>query len=339
MQLHVSYPELSLPITMSEIPDLWKRVLSGDKRACARLISLAEDDPESRTLIRELSINNPKKSLRIGITGAPGAGKSCLTSALAQQILSDGFHVGIIAIDPSSPFTGGALLGDRYRMHELIGNQNVFIRSLASRQSRGGLSPATALAADILEAYGSDWILIETVGVGQVELDIMDQTDMVILVLQPQTGDTVQVMKAGVLEIADVFTINKSDLEGAETLLNVLNNMLNFKWEACDPSRPVVVPVQAKNNIGIDSLYIGIKSTVRQLTENGKLSDRKIKRQKQGLDHLILDHFQKELAGFLSEMEEYRMLKSKLEDGQRVDLSLLHQIFDRLSIEKNRNSH
>ena len=203
-------------------PALWADFLAGRRLACARLITLVENVPESVPEIRDRLIPLQRGGVRIGITGPPGVGKSTVTASLARRFLKAGRSVGIIAVDPSSPFTGGAFLGDRVRMQSVLDDDRAFIRSLASRDGHGGLSPATPFAADVLDAFGMDRILIETVGVGQTELDVLDCADLVVLVLQPATGDVIQALKAGILEIADLFLINKADLPGAESLLESL---------------------------------------------------------------------------------------------------------------------
>src|SRR2546428_11861174 len=191
-------------------------LLSGDVRALARAISLAEDrDPQATDLAAELQPHTGKAYL-VGLTGAPGTGKSTLADALVKVIRDRGQTVGVIAVDPSSPFTGGAVLGDRIRMSRHTLDRGVFIRSMGARGHLGGLAAATREAIHLLDAYGRDVILVETVGVGQSELEISTICDTVVLTLMPESGDAVQTIKAGILEIADVFVINKVDLGGAE---------------------------------------------------------------------------------------------------------------------------
>ena len=292
----------------NDLPALWVRLLAKDHQACARLISLAENDRGIRIEIQRRCAGRPASSVRIGITGAPGAGKSCLTAALAQKMLSAGIRVGILAVDPSSPFTGGALLGDRYRMHQLAGNPHAFIRSLASRNSRGGISEAVPVAADLLETAGFQWIFIETVGVGQVELDIMDHSDIVLLVLQPATGDSIQAMKAGVIEIADLMVINKSDLEGAGHLITVMDSILDLKFTQDDPLRPPVLPVQAKFNQGIDSVISQIQRLERLFTERGILETRRRNRLKNQIETMIIEQIRQRLDRILDKEQDLSSL-------------------------------
>ena len=207
--------------------ELATRVAAGDRRALARLITWIEDDDlRAHTALAELYPRTGRAHI-VGVTGAPGTGKSTLVSALATEERKRGRTVGIISIDPTSPFTGGALLGDRIRMMEHIADPGVFMRSMASRGSVGGLSVATSDAVRALDAYGSDVVFVETVGAGQAEIDIVRTAHSVIVIEAPGLGDEIQAFKAGILEIADVFVVNKADREGADKTANALKVMLD----------------------------------------------------------------------------------------------------------------
>ncbi|MDO8550832.1 MAG: methylmalonyl Co-A mutase-associated GTPase MeaB, partial [Ignavibacteria bacterium] len=206
--------------------DLIKNLLNNEKRSVARSISIVEsNNPVSSELLKNI-YSSVGKAYRIGITGPPGAGKSTITNFLTKLYRSQNKKVGIIAVDPTSPFTGGALLGDRIRMSELVHDSGVFIRSMATRGSLGGLSKKAVDAADVLDAAGYDYIIFETVGVGQSELDIVQAADTTIVVLVPESGDTVQAMKAGLMEIADFFVLNKSDRPAAQQAVTALKTIL-----------------------------------------------------------------------------------------------------------------
>ena len=214
---------------MQEAPEIADRLFEGDRGALARLISWAENrDPR---FPEALSRIYPRvgRAWRIGMTGPPGAGKSSLTNELVRALRNEGKKVGVLAIDPSSPFTGGALLGDRIRMEERTQDSGVYIRSMASRESHGGLARAAADACDVMDAYGFDHIVVETVGVGQSEYDVVSATDTVVCVLCPGAGDGIQAMKAGILEVADVLCVNKSDLEGADRLILDLEDAIRLR--------------------------------------------------------------------------------------------------------------
>ncbi len=240
----------------TNIPDILQQLYQGDKRALARCITLVENEwPGYEQLLQQLTFS--KNTPVIGITGPPGAGKSTLIGALAGYIASLGKKLAIIAVDPSSPFNRGALMGDRLRMSEHYLNPNIFIRSMASRGSLGGLAPKIFEVADIIKASGFDYIIIETVGVGQSEVEIAALADTTVLALVPEAGDDIQTIKSGVMEIADVYVLNKADRDGASTFVKNLTMLAHTNardgWEA-----PVVRTVATKNE-GLPELLDAIE--------------------------------------------------------------------------------
>ena len=230
-------------------------MLAGDGRAVARAISLVEDEtPEAAALIGQIHSRTGRAYL-IGITGAPGTGKSTLVDALTAEIRRSGLTVGIIAVDPTSPFTGGAILGDRVRMTGHAADAGVYIRSMATRGHLGGLSRTTSDVALVLDAAGKDVIIIETVGVGQDEVDIVRTADVSIVVVVPGAGDDVQAIKAGIMEIGDIFVVNKADREGADRAAQAIAANLSLQTFSAGEWKPPIVKTEATRAVGIDELW------------------------------------------------------------------------------------
>ena len=258
---------------MAADADLAKRLVEGDKRALARGISLVEDgDPAGWDLVREVYPRTGQASV-VGFTGPPGVGKSTLIGALTRAQRDAGRDVAVLSVDPSSPFTQGALLGDRIRLSEHFLDPGVFIRSMASRGALGGLSEATLQAALLMDAAGKDDVFVETVGVGQAEVDIIDHADTIVLVLQPGSGDSIQALKAGVMEIPDVIVVNKADHPLTDTMLREIRGVLHLGPKA-DWEIPVLT-TEAAHGKGVDELVEALRAHREHLEREGTLSERR----------------------------------------------------------------
>ncbi len=251
------------------VEPLLEKLFSRDKVGLAKLITLIEnDDPVSDEIIHRI-YPEMKNTCRIGVTGPPGVGKSTLLEKVIMELRKKGKTVSAVVVDPTSPFTGGAILGDRIRMSKVYLDEGVFIRSMASRGSLGGIADKTKSVCDLLDAFGFDYIFIETVGVGQVEIDIMDASHITVVVLAPESGNGIQALKAGLMEIGDIFVVNKGDRDGADQLVSLIRYTLELKQDKSQ-QEPMVIKTVATTREGVDELVNAVPNFCKSLKETGK---------------------------------------------------------------------
>jgi LAO/AO transport system kinase len=314
--------------------ELVAEVLKGDVRAAARLITLIEDETADALAVLESLYPHTGKAYIVGVTGAPGVGKSTLTDNLIDVFRRQGMTVGVIAIDPTSALTGGALLGDRIRMQRHAVDPAVFIRSLATRGWAGGLAKAAIGAAHVMDAMGKDVILVETVGSGQVELDIVKAADTTLLVLAPGAGDEIQTMKAGIIESADVIAVNKADMEGADRLKADLDAMLAMKSRDSNDWLPPVILTEAVNDKGADELVSALGKHREYLNATGALPQRRRERARLELLETI-EGYLKDLVYNLDGGDLLEKLVDDLQKGKTTPRRAARKLLSRLTIARD----
>lgn len=317
--------------------ELRERLLNGDRRALARMVTLIENEsPVARQALAELHQHTGRAHI-IGVTGAPGAGKSTLVTHLVRELRKRERKIGVVAVDPSSPFTGGALLGDRIRMMELAGDPNIFIRSMASRGSLGGLSASTRDVVRAMDAAGYDPIIIETVGTGQAEVAVMRTAQTVLVICAPGMGDEVQAIKAGILEIADIFVVSKADRAGADQTVAELSMMLSLDptRRQHDKTRPYwripVLKTSALKDQGLVELTDAVQRHRAYLEESGMLADRAHRQVRSEVETLILHAVSNALKQQVSE-EEWQRLVEDITARERDPYSVATELEQRIGL-------
>lgn len=292
------------PRRISDPAQLAELVKAGDKRAVARAITIVENDEDRAAALIDALHGAGGQAFVFGLTGPPGAGKSTLTAALVGELLEQGHKVGVIAVDPTSPYSGGALLGDRVRMGRIASNDDVFIRSMATRGSLGGLSRKTVDAIIVLDAAGYDRIIVETVGVGQSEVEIASTADTTVVVLSPEAGDGIQAMKAGLMEVADVFCVNKADRDGADRLVREITAAVSIAGGKEEGWAPDVTKTVARSGEGVPELLTAIENHHKRQTEEGVFEAARRRNSQRRISFIASDALTRELLAGREELLE-----------------------------------
>ena len=300
---------------------------ANNQRDLSRLITKVEYDGKINNVTLDKLFKKTNQEIRIGITGPPGAGKSSITNELIKYFIDNDQKVGVIAIDPSSPFSGGSLLGDRIRMNQYHNDENVFIRSMSTHEHLGGLSRKTQEIGDILAIAGKDVIIFETVGVGQGEYEIANVADLTIIVLVPEAGDEVQLMKAGLIEIGDLFVVNKSDRKGSEQLTEKLKSIININKEI---TRPVYNTI-AKEGKGIEELFNGIMKKFKDLEDAGYLLQRRIDRYKVRVKNIIQENLLSEFWTS-NKKEKLNQATNSLQNFKKSPMAAAEEIMENIDL-------
>jgi len=311
--------------------EILQRFDKGDIRALSKVISFVENQQDGYQELLGQLYKKVGHSLRVGITGPPGAGKSTLVNALTHEYLGAGKKVGIIAVDPTSPFTGGALLGDRVRMSEFPTDGRVYFRSMATRGATGGLASATGNAAVVFDAFSFDVTLIETVGVGQMELDVVDACDTVVVVVVPESGDAVQTMKAGLMEIADIFCVNKADRPGAERAVFELEQAIGSRKKS-DNAWPVpALATEALNRKNVDRLYGKIVEHLEFVRAGGQFERHRREQLKKVVLNILRHRFEREFLDRLMERVSFNEIVDDIYTGRSNPFMAGNELYEQFA--------